>query len=504
MAGFCREAAGPAAAARRTRHRRRARAARGHDRPADAVAAGADAQPPAPPRGARRQARARGAAACRAAALPGLDRMLAHGAKLVFRPVDGRAAVGAAQPRRPRPGPPRFRRRRRQRQPRAGVGEVRAPLAAPSRSAICSTPTRGSSARCCCCGPTRTPPIRSTAPRRRSTCCPTRSCARCQRTGFLIAYDDPVGVARELIAFCGLTAAVEIGRSAPSGVGRSSRPRADPARSRPAPLRPPRPDRLEHHVDGLLDEPLRAPVERRQPRRQHAPTSGGCRSRSTDRSPGIVEPELPGGGVDAVRDRVREAERRGRPVVSPCEHLARGGGRLARARTARCQPARRGRGASASAPTNTSAGRSLVGEPAASQHRDPAVAELVQMLERARDAGPVVEQHLAGDVGARQRVADRHDRQRLCELGPELVRRDRPARRSARRPAGRAAGRRASAGAPGRRRRRRSARSGRAPAVRARPQRRAAAATGPRASGPRIPTIPVRPLASARAIGLAS
>ena len=41
-------------------------------------------------------------------------------------------------------------------------------------------------------------PPAGAAPRRRSTCCPTRSCACCRGTGYLIAYDDPVGVAREL------------------------------------------------------------------------------------------------------------------------------------------------------------------------------------------------------------------------------------------------------------------------------------------------------------------
>ncbi len=33
-------------------------------------------------------------------------------------------------------------------------------------------------------------------------CCPTVSCGCCEH-GFLMAYDDPVGLARELAAFCG-------------------------------------------------------------------------------------------------------------------------------------------------------------------------------------------------------------------------------------------------------------------------------------------------------------
>ena len=89
IAGFCREVVRAAPAARRPRHRRRARAARGRHRAADAVAAGADAQPAAPPRGASAASARRGGRSCRAAALPGLDRVLAHGAKLVFRPAVG-------------------------------------------------------------------------------------------------------------------------------------------------------------------------------------------------------------------------------------------------------------------------------------------------------------------------------------------------------------------------------------------------------------------------------
>src|SRR3954470_11411991 len=40
-------------------------------------------------------------------------------------------------------------------------------------------PTGTSTCPCCCCGPTRTPPIRSRSPRRRSTCCRTPSSACC-------------------------------------------------------------------------------------------------------------------------------------------------------------------------------------------------------------------------------------------------------------------------------------------------------------------------------------
>ena len=40
-------------------------------------------------------------------------------------------------------------------------------------------------------------------PRRRSICIPDAQLRTLPGTGFLMAYDDPVGVARELIAFCG-------------------------------------------------------------------------------------------------------------------------------------------------------------------------------------------------------------------------------------------------------------------------------------------------------------
>ena len=192
-----------AAAARRRPRPRRARsccARRSTLRPR-AAAARADAQPPAPRRraGPSRAVARRGA---RAAALPGLDRALAHGARARVPARARGQAVGARRPGRARPRAPRVRRRRRQRQPRALVGAVRRALAGAARGASCSTPTRASTARCCCCGPTqdRLPPAAG-APRRRSTCCPTPSCACSSDTGFLIAYDDPVGVARELAAF---------------------------------------------------------------------------------------------------------------------------------------------------------------------------------------------------------------------------------------------------------------------------------------------------------------
>ena len=40
-------------------------------------------------------------------------------------------------------------------------------------------------------------------PTRRWICIPEAQLRTLPGTGFLMAYDDPVGVARELIAFCG-------------------------------------------------------------------------------------------------------------------------------------------------------------------------------------------------------------------------------------------------------------------------------------------------------------
>ena len=47
------------------------------------------------------------------------------------------------------------------------------------------------------------PRIRWRSPRRRCDLLPDGQLRMLPRTGFLIAYDDPIGVARELVAFCG-------------------------------------------------------------------------------------------------------------------------------------------------------------------------------------------------------------------------------------------------------------------------------------------------------------
>ncbi len=58
-------------------------------------------------------------------------------------------------------------------------------------------------ARCCCCGPRRTRSTRSRRAQEALDLLPDAQLRTLPGTGFLIAYDDPVGVARELIAFCG-------------------------------------------------------------------------------------------------------------------------------------------------------------------------------------------------------------------------------------------------------------------------------------------------------------
>ena len=142
-------------------------------RPPHAGAAGADAQPAAPPRRVRRPRARRGG---------GLPRGRAAGAgpragprrQAGVPPVGRRAAVGAAQPGGARPRPPRVRRRRRQRQPRPLVG-------ASSRAAGRSRPQRElldaypqmDDAGAAAVGRGGPGASAATAARRRSTCCPT-------------------------------------------------------------------------------------------------------------------------------------------------------------------------------------------------------------------------------------------------------------------------------------------------------------------------------------------
>ena len=189
-----------------------------------------------------------------------------------------RAPLSAAQPGRARPPPPRVCRCRRQRQPRALVGQVRPSLAGRRRRASCSTLTRGSPCRCCCCGPTRIRPTRCSAPRRRWTCFPSGQLRTLAGNGL------PDGLRRSgrsrtradrvlrLTALCNRAA-----RGLEAVEPAAPEPRLD---HHAAPARAATVDRRQRHPDRDVDEPVGVPVEARQRRRQQCPRSGGRRSRS--------------------------------------------------------------------------------------------------------------------------------------------------------------------------------------------------------------------------------
>ena len=204
MAAFCVETAGPAAARRRARRRAprcscapsrtgqlHARAARPH---ADAAAPPAAAPGPPRPRARRRAARAR---------CPGLDRAIAHARALAVRPERGHEAHGARQPRRARPRPPRDGRRRRQRRTSRARGRALARAWPGGAQRRCSTSSAAWTCPSCCCGPTRTRAHPLATAEEALDLLPDGQLRVLPGTGFLIAYDDPVGVARELVAFCG-------------------------------------------------------------------------------------------------------------------------------------------------------------------------------------------------------------------------------------------------------------------------------------------------------------
>ena len=114
-----------------------------------------------------------------------------------------RAPLGRGRAGRARPAPPCLRRRRRQRQPCPLVGEVRPPLASGSRSAICSMPIRAIHMPVLLLWGTEDRAHPLLAAHEALDLIPQAQLRTLPGTGFLMAYDDPVGVARELIAFCG-------------------------------------------------------------------------------------------------------------------------------------------------------------------------------------------------------------------------------------------------------------------------------------------------------------
>jgi pimeloyl-ACP methyl ester carboxylesterase len=201
MAGFCREAAGPRPLIA------------GHDIGAEialrAVTSGRLAPSRLvlmPNRLHRREEdegkRAAWRIACRAAALPGLDRMLAHGAKLVFRPSVGerlsvqrnpaardlvrhafadvggngnRARAWAKFARRWPSDPQRYL--------LDAYSRIETPVLLLWADEDTAHPVEGA--------------------QEALDLLPDAQLRTLPGTGFLMAYDDPVGVARELIAFCG-------------------------------------------------------------------------------------------------------------------------------------------------------------------------------------------------------------------------------------------------------------------------------------------------------------
>lgn len=141
-------------------------------------------------------------AACRAGALPGLDRLMSHGAKLVFRPSVGQRF--SAQ------GNPAARDLVRHafadvggngNRARAWAKFARRWPSEPQRQLLDAYPRIAMPVLLLWADQDRAhPPLGA---QEALDLLPDAQLRTLARTGFLIAYDDPVGVARELIAFCG-------------------------------------------------------------------------------------------------------------------------------------------------------------------------------------------------------------------------------------------------------------------------------------------------------------
>jgi hypothetical protein len=131
---------------------------------------------------------------------------------------------------------------------------------------------------------------------------------------------------------------------------------------------------------------------------------------------GDRQPQLGAGRVDAVGDRVRQAQDGARALVAGQE-LERQRPRAVERVGAGDEPAiqaeRRRRGADGALGL---AARGALDGPR--QHRDAPVAERAQVLEALAHAALVVEDHLAGDAHTRQRIADRHRRDLLGDRLP--------------------------------------------------------------------------------------
>ena len=140
--------------------------------------------------------------ACRMAALPGLDRVLAHGAKLVFRPASGERLSAQRNPAA----------RDLVRHAFADVGgngnrarswarfARRWPVEAQSQL-LDAYPRIAIPVLLLWADEDQAHPL--IGPQEALDLLPNGQLRTLAGTGFLMAYDDPVGVARELIAFCG-------------------------------------------------------------------------------------------------------------------------------------------------------------------------------------------------------------------------------------------------------------------------------------------------------------
>jgi pimeloyl-ACP methyl ester carboxylesterase len=141
-------------------------------------------------------------AACRAAALPGLDRMLAYGAKLVFRPSVGERLSAQHNP--------AARDLLRHAFADVGGNGNRARAWArfarhwpnqPQRQLLDAYPQINTRVLLLWAEQDRAHPIEGA--REALDLLPDAQLRTLPGTGFLMAYDDPVALARELIAFCG-------------------------------------------------------------------------------------------------------------------------------------------------------------------------------------------------------------------------------------------------------------------------------------------------------------
>ncbi len=153
-------------------------------------------------RGEQGPKRAMWRAATRAASLPGLDRLLAHGATLVFRPSIGEKLTVQTNPAA----------RDLIRHAFSDVGGngnrarswarfVRRWPIEPQHQLLDAYPAIGCPVLLLWADEDHMHPI--DAAQEALDLLPNGQLRLLVRTGFLIAYDDPVGVARELIAFCG-------------------------------------------------------------------------------------------------------------------------------------------------------------------------------------------------------------------------------------------------------------------------------------------------------------